>query len=198
MIIALALGLSMRYIHGVADRLVDGVFFRKRHEDEAALRRFAHESSYISDPQVLLDRAGAEVKAHTSAEEVAIYTSDGSPAYAASNGSRRVVGENDPAIVALRAWGKPVHLHEVSGSELNGELAFPMISRGRLVGTLICGARRDGEAYAPDEYDALVQLAHGVGTTFDTLSSVRAGAARGTEAKLDLILAKLAAIEGEA
>ena len=146
MVIALGLGLSMRYIHGAADHLVDRVFFRKRHEDEKALRGFAHEASFITDPQVLLDRAAGEVKEHTSADNVAIYVSNGAPNYTASNGSRRVVGENDPGIVALRAWGKPIHLHDLSASELHGELAFPMISRGRLVGTLVCGpkARRRG------------------------------------------------------
>lgn len=46
-----------------------------------------------------------------------------------------------------------------------------MISRGDLVGALICGPKRDGEAYAPDESEALLALAHGVGAALDTLSS---------------------------
>jgi hypothetical protein len=196
MVIALGLGLSMRYIHGVADHLVDRVFFRKRHEDEKALRDFAHEASFITSPQILLERAAGEVKEHTAADSVAIYVSNGSAQYASSNGSRRVVDENDPGIVALRAWGKPVNLHDLSASQLEGELAFPMISRGRLVGTLVCGPKRDGDAYAPDEYEALVELTHGVGTTFDTLSSVRSDLAAETEEKLDLILAKLATLGG--
>jgi hypothetical protein len=195
MIIALGLGLSMRYIHGAADHLVDRVFFRKRHEDEKALRGFAHEASFITDPQILLERAAGAVKEHTSADNVAIYVGNGASNYTASNGSRQVVGENDPGIVALRAWGKPIHLHDLSASQLNGELAFPMISRGRLVGTLVCGPKRDGEAYAPDEYDALVELAHGVGTTFDTLSTTRPDVDRETEEKLNLILAKLTVLD---
>ncbi len=144
----------------------------------------------------MLERAAGEVKEHTAADGVAIYVSNGAAQYASSNDSRQVVDENDPGIVALRAWGKPVNLHDLSASELEGELAFPMISRGRLVGTLVCGPKRDGDAYAPDEYEALVQLTHGVGTTFDTLSSVRSGLAAETEEKLDLILAKLAALDG--
>jgi hypothetical protein len=46
-----------------------------------------------------------------------------------------------------------------------------MVSRGELVGALICGPKRDGEAYAPDESEALLAVAHGVGTALDTLSS---------------------------
>lgn len=46
-----------------------------------------------------------------------------------------------------------------------------MISRGTLVGALICGPKHGGEVYAPDESDALLAVAHGVGMTLDTLSS---------------------------
>ncbi len=69
MVVALGLGISLRYIHRYVERFVDRVFFRKRHEDESALRRFAHEASYISDRSTLLDRAVQTVKEHTSAHE---------------------------------------------------------------------------------------------------------------------------------
>ena len=172
MVVALGLGVSLRYIHMYVERFVDRVFFRKRHEDESALRRFAHEASYISDRSTLLDRAVQTVKEHTSAQGAAILVRDGSAAYAfATDGQRADVSENDPGIVALRAWNKPIDLHVFPDSQLRGEFAFPMISRGDLVGALICGPKHDGEAYAPDESEALLALAHGVGTALDTLSS---------------------------
>jgi hypothetical protein len=174
MVVALALGFSMRYIHTYVDRFVDGVFFRKRHEDEAALRRFAHEAAYVTDRSLLLERAVGEVLAHTDAQDASILVRDEPATYVSGghdNGRLSAIGENDPGIIALRAWHKPVDLHEVSDSELHGELAFPMISRGELVGALICGPKRDGEAYAPDETDALLMLSQGVGTALDTLSS---------------------------
>ena len=172
MVVALALGISLQYIHKYVERFVDRVFFRKRHEDESALRRFAHEASYISDRSTLLDRAVQMVKDHTSADDAAILVRDGTAAYDfATDGQRAEVSENDPGIVALRAWNKPIDLHLFPGSQLRGEFAFPMISRGDLVGALICGPKRDGEAYAPDESEALLALAHGVGTALDTLSS---------------------------
>ena len=172
MVVALGLGISLRYIHAYVERFVDRVFFRKRHEDELALRRFGHEASYISDRSTLLERAVRTVKEHTSASDAAILVRDGTASYAfATDGRQAGVGENDPGIVALRAWNKPIDLHAFSDSQLRGEFAFPMISRGDLVGALICGAKRDGEAYAPDESEALLILAHGVGTALDTLSS---------------------------
>jgi hypothetical protein len=174
--LALVLGISLRYIHRHVDRFVDRVMFRKRHEDESALRRFAHEASFISDHSTLLERAVQTVKEHTGADDAAILIRDGAASYAfATDGRRELVSQDDPGIVALRAWHKPVDLHEVKDSALHGEFALPMISRGELVGTLICGPKRDGEAYAPDESDALLALAHGVGSALDVLSANRNG-----------------------
>jgi hypothetical protein len=170
--VALGLGLSIRYIHKHVDRFVDRVFFRKRYEDEAALRRFAHESSYITDRSILLERAVREVKEHTNAGEATILVQDGATAYtSAEHDGTRSVGENDPAMVALRAWHKPVDLKSFEHSVLHGEFAYPMVSRGTLVGVLVCGTKRDGEVYAPDESEALFALAHGVGTALDVLSA---------------------------
>jgi hypothetical protein len=193
MVVALGLGISLRYIHTYVARFVDRVFFRKRHEDESALRRFAHEASYISDRSTLLDRAVQTVKEHTSADDAAILVRDGAAAYAfATNGQRAGVSENDPGIVALRAWNKPIDLHVFPDSQLRGEFAFPMTSRGDLVGALICGPKRDGEAYAPDESEALLTLAHGVGTALDTLSSYSSGVIESIRETQGLMLQELA------
>jgi len=172
MVVALILGLSLRYIHKYVDRFVDSVLFRKRHDDESALRRFAHESSYINDTATLLERAVGTVRKHTTAKSADILVRNGSATYVSTSQREPVdLSENDPVIVALRAWNKPIDLHRTSGSGLSGEWAFPMISRGRLVGALVCGPKRDGETYAPDEVDALLALAHGVGGTLDVLEA---------------------------
>ena len=172
MVVALALGLSLRAIHAFVERFIDRVFFHKRNEYVEALRRFAHESAFISDRATLLERTAREVRERTDVDDVAILTREGVEAYAlSSNDAGTTIGENDPAIVALRAWGKPIDLTVLHGSELRGEVAFPMISRGTLVGALICGAKRDGEAYAPDESAALLALAHGVGMALDAMSA---------------------------
>lgn len=171
-VVALALGLSMSYIHKYVDRFVDGAFFKKRHEDESALRRFAHEASYINDGATLLERAIRTVREHTTALSNDIFVRNGSEAYvSASAGSTSQISGNDPAIVALSAWNKPLDLHDLPDTKLQGELAFPMVSRGRLIGALVCGPKRDGERYAPDESDALLALAHGVGGALDVLDA---------------------------
>lgn len=46
-----------------------------------------------------------------------------------------------------------------------------MASRGHLIGVVVCGPKRDVETYAPDETDALLSLALGVGGALDVLSA---------------------------
>ena len=61
-------------------------------------------------------------------------------------------------------WGKPVHPHDVRGSELRDEFAVPMTSRGVASWCTSLRAQRGGEAYAPDDSNALLALAHRVVT----------------------------------
>jgi hypothetical protein len=144
------------------DRTLDTVFFPQRHEDEKAIRTFAHEAAYITDLGTLIARAKETLEAHAGAAFVDVALDTGIGLYGN-------VSENDPAIVALRAWHQVLDLHTVR-TGLQGEFAYPMIARGRLVGALIVGPKRSGESYAPDESDAIAQLAHGVGGALDILT----------------------------
>ena len=171
--IAIVLGFSVKLIHKRVDHAVDLLFFHKRHEQEKALLRFAHEAAFISDAHTLLARTVDEVAQHSEASSVALMTRTARGTYIClhySDSPVPDVNENDPAIVAMRATLQSVDLHQRS-SALRGEFAFPMISRGVLVGILVCGAKRRGDSYAPDECEALAKLAHGVGTALDAVAS---------------------------
>jgi len=173
--VALALGLSIRFIHARVEYGVDRIFFRKRHEDEVALRRFAREAAYITEPDALLDRTVKVVEQHTEARRVELLILDGAREYVPvrGDGAAKSVDENDPAVLAMRTWHDPVDLHRYE-TALKGESAFPMSARGRLLGILVCGAKRGGEAYAPDESEALTAVAQGVGSALGVLKSDRA------------------------
>ena len=184
MAVALGLGLSIRYVHKFVDRFVDRVLFRKRYEDEATLRRFAHEAGFITDRTTLLERAVETVKASTGAGASILALDDGHSS----------VDENDPALVSLRAWHKPIDLELFPNSALHGQFAFPMVTRGQLVGALICGSKQDSEVYAPDESEALQMLADGVGSALSALSQGHAtsnGSLAGTIAELRAAIADL-------
>lgn len=167
--LALVLGLSIRFIHTRVDHVVDRVFFRKRHDDERALRRFTHEASYISHSDILLSRAIQTVETHADALKADILLNDG-------KGRFGTIPENDPAVVALRAWHEPLDLHTVQ-SEIHGEYAFPMSARGILLGALVVQTKKSGESYAPDELDALKTLAHATGSALDSLVHSQNGSA---------------------
>ena len=158
------------------------------------MRNFAREASYMTDATLLLDRAVREVKEHTEAESATILVRNGAGYVSAESTNGERLDENDSAILALRAWNKRLDLHDRPDSGMKGEIAFPMISRGTLVGVLVCGAKRNGEGYAPDESDALFALAQGVGTTLDVLSNRGTGPLESLQSTQNLILEELRAL----
>jgi hypothetical protein len=170
--LALALGLSFNFIHKRVDAFIETLFFRKRREDERALLDFSREAAYVTDSAELVDRTIETVQRHTDARNGAILL-DGAGAYSSAssfgNGVPASVSENDGAILALKTWHRPIDPHHYATS-LQGALALPMLARGRLLGVLLLGERAGGEAYAPDEVEALSALAHGVGSAMDALS----------------------------
>ncbi|MBV8725123.1 MAG: hypothetical protein JO350_07315 [Candidatus Eremiobacteraeota bacterium] len=178
--IALALGLSLHEIHTRVDRFVDKVFFRKRHDDERAMTRFARESAFITNPDVLIERATKTLQQHAGASSATFALYDGAGRYGD-------VDENDPALVSLRASHDVVDLHTIH-TALAGEFAYPMLARGHLVGALVLGPKSSGEPYAPDESLAITQIAHGVGVALDLLG-VR------TNGRSDEILGALRSLE---
>ena len=170
--LALVLGLSMNAIHKRVDTAVDAILFRKRHDDERALLDFSKEAAYVTEPQALLDQAIVKVQLHTDARNATILLHEsGSFAAVRSFGESATlpIDENDSAILALKTWHKPLDPHRYD-TALRGALALPMLARGRLLGVLLLGERAGGEAYTPDEIEALSQVAQGVGSALDALS----------------------------
>jgi hypothetical protein len=160
--LAIGLGFSVRTIHARVDRVLDQMFFRKRHEDEAAIRAFADEAAEVTDDVTLLRGTRETLETHADASFVTLAMDDGAGQYGD-------VSASDPAIVALRDRHKVLDLQTLS-TELRGEFAYPMIARGQLVGALVLGPKRSGESYAPDESHAIRHLARNVGGAFHILS----------------------------
>jgi hypothetical protein len=188
--LALVLGLSMSFIHKRVDGFVDFVFFHKRHQDEIALRDFAGEAAFVTDPADLLDLVIETVRVRTDASAAAVILDFGgrfSPARWFGE-SPAEASENDALILALKAKHAPVDPHRYA-TALFGDLAFPLSSRGRLLGILLCGARTSGEAYSPDEVDALREMSQGVGSALGLLER-----ADGAQSRDDAILTELRAL----
>jgi hypothetical protein len=169
--VALALGYSINAIHKRVEALVDRMFFRERHEAEAALHAFSLDAQYVTEPAVLLGRCVEVVERNARAAQVGIWMRDASDAYVLSAGdfpAGTPIDPNDPAVLAMRARHVIVDPRR-EGSALPGALAFPMVASGELIGILACDARRDQETYAPDERAALEQVATGVAHAWNAL-----------------------------
>ena len=173
--IALGVALSIRALHRSVDRFVDTVFFRKRHEDEHAIRDFAQEAAYITDRHTLLHRTVEVLERHTDAAFVDLHFDH----------------TNDAALVKLRAWHTVLDLHTVE-TTLRGDWAYPMVSRGRVIGVLVLGPKRSAELYAPDESDAIGQVAHSVAAALELLGPHRDSSLDRIEALLEKLPERLA------
>jgi GAF domain-containing protein len=169
--IALILFTSIRWFHAYAERFVDQWLFRERHENETALREFARHVVFITDERTITERTVQTVCDRTEAKWCAIYLrgdAGGSYALASRCGDSPppvTVAENDAAVVAMRA--DRVAIEHFADSVLSEALVLPLFARGQLTGFLACGPKRSGESYAPDEGDALMQIARGVATALD-------------------------------
>lgn len=160
--LALGLGLSIRFVHARVEHVVDNVFFHKRRADEEAIRTMAAEAPYITERSVLLARTESTLSKYADAAFAGLLLDDGA-------GTCGGVNENDPALVALRARHERVDLHALE-TAIDGEYAYPMVARGQLVGALVLGPKRSGEAYAPDESQAIQQLAYSVAAALDVIA----------------------------
>ena len=168
--LALALGYFLRRIHGRIDAFVDYLFFRSRHRAERALRAFARDAHFITDLGPLLERTIQTVLANADASFAGLWLASPANAYVivAGTSDRDAIDENDPAIVRLRSTSDAVDMSELH-SALGGRLALPMPIRGKLSGFLVCGSKRSGEDFTPDEVRTLCDLAREVGLAVDGL-----------------------------
>jgi hypothetical protein len=81
------------------------------------------------------------------------------------------IDPDDPAFVRLRKRLSQVDLADIHSAMGNDAIAFAFAARGQLTGAFLCGRRKNGETYAPDEISAVQRVAHEVGAE---LSAIRA------------------------
>jgi GAF domain-containing protein len=164
LLVAGVLGLSFNALHGRINAVVDRIFFRQKHEAEAALERLTHESAFIEKPSVLLDRAADDIYRHSGAGSCAIYEREGDQyRLVRQRGTAQnpeVVDVDDPAFVRMRATLRDVDLEDVPSTLGARGLAVPMAVRGGLIGAIVLGPRKTDEPYAPDERALLLRVAH--------------------------------------
>lgn len=171
-LVPLSLGIMLGRVRDYLDRFVEQVFFRARYLADRALRTFARRVGHMEDPSALLDAAAGEIFRHTSTPGLAIYSAE-------TDGYHRVrqlgdsafperLGNDDAALVALRADRKAVDLETLASGLGSDGGVFPMMVLGRLRGAIVC-RNRPGEHYAADEKKLLTLVAREVGAAWRIL-----------------------------
>jgi hypothetical protein len=195
LLVPLALGVSLTTVHRRIDGLVERLIFRRQYLQESALRRFAHEAAFVSNPDSLMELTVTELQRHIGAPWVAHYESGPQGFALAQQSGERALPEcvdvDDPAVIALRARELEVDLHDRGGVLRDEGHAFPLQVRGQLLGLLVIGPRPD-EHYSSEERELFAHVAHEVGAALFALH------AQASEAMLNEVRAMARASEERA
>jgi len=170
--VALLVGLSARSIHAVVDHQLNAIFFGRRAQALAAVRRLAMEADVVTDTTSLLTLTFESVRDNIEGRYAAIYIVE-KGLYERVRSSNETLPmrlePNDAAIVRLRRWNEPFEM-EFGPHALSEALLLPMSVRGSLLGLIVGGPKRERTHYLSEEIDALALVAHRVGTAYELLS----------------------------
>ncbi len=160
--------LAFRPLHRRIEMLVEAAFTKRRREAREALSQVQKQLTSFRDVQQVLRRVVEAVDRHMNTAGCAIYLRRGLYTAEASSFDVRLenVEHDDALIVRLRSATAPADprtLHSVA----HGELAFPMMAGGELVGFLTLIPKRI--EYDADDRHALSMLAESAGVALFAL-----------------------------
>lgn len=167
--LALAVAFSLKPVERRVDRIVERLLFARKHATEEGLRQLIRDCPHVDDPEMLLQNVCEEARRLVGAEHVVAFERFGDAVVpvAASPAHEALVpvSINDPVVVRMRSSLAPVELGAMRSTLGTAGTAYPMLSRGRMVGALLFGDKVGERAYDPDERTLLAQLAHETGTS---------------------------------
>jgi hypothetical protein len=170
---AVAVGVFLTF-HRARDAVehgVEGVFFRRWQQAEAALRRFVREAAFVKSRQALNDALIAALSRFAEVAEAALYMIDDAGGHRVSgrvSGVGELIEIDDPLLVALRADPKPLEPGETQSS-LPAALAAPMLNRNEVIGIVLLGRKPNGLSYRPDEIELIGWATQQVGLDLHAL-----------------------------
>lgn len=174
-VVTLGLGFSFNALHRRVEEILERTLFRAKYEALNQLQQLAEEAPYMESADALLVRATQEIPLAMGAVGAAAYERvDGHYRLVRSDGISSLperVDPDDPAFVRLRQRLSQVDLADVNSALGNDAIAFAFALRGQLSGAFLCGRKKNGETYAPDEIAAVRTTVHDVGAE---LSAIRA------------------------
>jgi hypothetical protein len=171
--VPLAIGFSLDAVRKRLERIGERLFFHRKFEALAALRKYAHQCAYVEHPDHLLNQALHELRINTGARAVGFYWQQQEGRYDLLQSTDASsypphLNVDDRAIVALRADRESTDLEGLGSALGDDGLLIPMTTRGELLGAVVI-ASRPGERYSPDERELLDHVVHEVGSTLHAL-----------------------------
>ncbi len=168
-VFSLAVALSIKPVERRVDAFVERFLFAAKHATEQGLRALIRDCPLIEDPKRLLQNVCDETRRLTGAQGVVAYERLGNilvpGAASPADTTLLPVSIDDPVVVRMRSCLEPVDLGELPSSLGNAGTVFPMLSRGRMLGVLVCGDKPGRRAYDPDERELLAEVAHEAGSS---------------------------------
>lgn len=173
-LVALALGFTIKQLEQRVDAIVERVLFAGKHRAEEALRELIRDCGHVEHLPALFARACTESRRILNTDRVTIYETrdDGYVPVCTSPEGLPVppADIDDGAFVRLRSRRESLDLHEMGSAAGSEGLLFPMLVRGRLLGAIYFGPKPKRAAYDPDERKLLMELSHEVGASSLVLS----------------------------
>ncbi len=157
MTIAVIVLYVVRALRAQTDAFVTRVFFASRERRIAAIRTLAHAIDAVESSASLAPYIVEQLRADTGIAASLYVEGDDAFVRAAGEAGPARVSRDNSTVIALRATGSPVAIR--AESDLIGAIAFPLTVRGRLRGALVCDLPSADEDFAPDERQALADLA---------------------------------------
>jgi len=171
-LVALGVILSFHRIQHWVSHKVDQTFFHHWYEAAGKLRHFLDKAAHISQPEALQDKFMQAILEFCGARGAAFYVLDAAGNYALQASTLDMapaaIDANHDVAIDLRHGGKSVYVQDITQS-LPGELALPMMVRGRLNGFLLLGQRARGDRFRPDQITLLSTAAHQYGLDMESL-----------------------------
>lgn len=191
---AIAVGLFLLFhrIRDAVEHVIERLFFRSWHENEAALKRFVATAAHVERPQALAGNFAGELARFSGGASASVYARTPKGNYASASGD--TIDADDPALAAMRAEQGAVVPVEVS-SPIEAALALPMMHQAALAGFVLLGPKPSGEDYRPDEIDNLAWATQQVGLD---LQAIRVRELEQTVIKLEARNANLSEILAKA
>ncbi|HVS46378.1 MAG TPA: GAF domain-containing protein [Verrucomicrobiae bacterium] len=166
--IVLIATLAFRPIHQRVEAAVEAAFTKRRREARETFSRLRKELTSFNDPQQVLRRVVEAVDYLMGAAGCAIYLRRDSYVVEASSYDVPLerIEPDDPLAIRLRSTAAPADPRSL-GSPAPGEIAFPMMAGGDLVGFLCLTPKR--VEYEPDDRRAIAALTEAAGLALAAL-----------------------------